>query len=178
MTGLWRRRTVATAAWVHNALTDSFLAAYRTYGGQPCTTVEADRFVAEQARVGALLGADPLPDTATGLTEWIAGHPDIAPSPGGVEAVAFLRHPPLPGAIRPAYGRLFRAAVATLPPRICTMFGLTAHRGGVQAGRIAVGALRWALGPSPDWQLALARSGAEPPPGVRFHKPLSALPQD
>jgi uncharacterized protein (DUF2236 family) len=152
----------ALAAWVHNALTDSFLTAYRTYGGQPCTAAEADRFVSEQVRVGALLDADPLPDTATALTAWIAGHPGIAASPGGAEAVAFLRRPPLPGAIRPAYGRLFRAAVATLPPRTCTILGLTAHRGEVLAGRLAVGALRWSLGPSPDWQLAVARTGAEP----------------
>ena len=166
----------ALAAWVHNALTDSFLTAYLTYGGQPCTTAEADRFVGEQVRVGALLGAEPLAETSAKLSAWIAEHPDIEASPGGAEAVAFLLHPPLPGMVSVAYGRLFRAAVATLPDRIRTILGLAAHRGGVRAGRLSVGALRWALGPSPDWQLALARTGAQPPPGVRFHKPLPTQP--
>jgi uncharacterized protein (DUF2236 family) len=165
----------ALSAWVHNALTDSFLAAFRTYGGQPCPEADADRFVAEQARVGALLGAEPLPVTAAALGDWIAGHPDVAASPAGDEAVAFLLRPPLQGAIRVAYGRLFRAAVATLPPRIRIILGIAAHRG-VQAGRLAVGALRRALGPSPDWQLALARTGARPPAGVRFHRAWPDLP--
>lgn len=162
----------ALSAWVHNALTDSFLAAYRTYGARPCTAADADRFVSEQARVGALLGAEPLPVTATALSRWIADHPDVAPSPGGAEAIAFMRQPPLPLAVRVAYDRLFRAAVAILPPRIAAVLGLATHRGGVQAGRLAAAALRWSLGPSPDWQLALARTGAQPPPGVAFHRPL------
>jgi hypothetical protein len=45
------------AAWVHNVLTDSFLATYQAYGPQHLTTAEADRFVSEQARIGALLDA-------------------------------------------------------------------------------------------------------------------------
>src|SRR5262249_7105359 len=77
----------ALAAWVHNSLTDSFLTAYRTYGAQPCPVADADRYVSEQTRVGALLGADPLPETAAALTGWIADHPDLAPSPGAREAV-------------------------------------------------------------------------------------------
>jgi len=131
----------------------------------PCAEADADRFVAEQARVGALLGAEPLPVAAATLSDWIARHPDAAASPAGDDAVAFLLRPPLHGAVRAAYGRLFRAAVATLPPRIRIILGIAAHRGGVQAGRLAVGALRHALGPSPEWQLALARTGARPPAG-------------
>ncbi len=167
----------ALSAWVHNALTDSFLTAYRAYGGQACTAADADRFVREQARVGALLDAEPLPETARALTEWIESHPDIAPSPGGAEAAAFLRHPPLPRIVSVAYGSLFRAAVATLPAHVRTILGLAAPRGGVQAGRVTVGALRWSLGSSPDWQLALARTGTAPPPGTTFHQPLPATPQ-
>jgi uncharacterized protein (DUF2236 family) len=164
------------SAWVHNSLTDSFLTAYRVYGARPCPEREASRFVAEQTRVGALLGASPLPGTAAALTAWVTGHPALAASPGAREAIAFLRRPPLPVAIRAAYGWLFRAAAATLPERIQDIVGVRARPGDVAAGRLAVAALRWSLGASPDWQLALARTGAPAPPGVVFRQPMPATP--
>ena len=43
------------------ALTDSFLAAYQAYGPDALTPDEADRFVGEQAQIGRLLDADPVP---------------------------------------------------------------------------------------------------------------------
>ena len=69
------------SAWVHNTLTDSFLTAYQVYGAQPCPPADADRYVLEQTRVGELLGAAPLPDTAAALSAWVASHPHLAPSP-------------------------------------------------------------------------------------------------
>jgi uncharacterized protein (DUF2236 family) len=160
------------SAWVHNSLTDSFLTAYRVYGARPCLEEDADRFVTEQARVGALLGAEPLPRTARELSAWITGHPELAASPGSREAIRFLRHPPLPPAVRAGYGLVFRAAVATLPGRIGDLLGVPTRRSDLAAGRVTVAALRWALGSSPDWQLALARTGAPPPDGARFRQPL------
>ena len=53
----------ALGAWVHNALTESFLTAYETFGPEPLAGGDDDRFVAEQAEVGALVNADPLPLT-------------------------------------------------------------------------------------------------------------------
>jgi uncharacterized protein (DUF2236 family) len=168
------------AAWVHNSLTDSFLAAYRAYGARPCPEADADRFVAEQRQTGALLGADPMPDTAAGLARWISAHPALGPSEAGREAVTFLRHPPLPAPVRAAYGALFRAAVATLPGRIADIAGVHDRAGDAALGRAATAALRWALGSSPDWQLALLRTGAAPPSGARFRQPLppAARPAD
>ena len=162
----------ALAAWVHNSLTDSFLTAYRIYGARPCPPADADRYVREQARVGELLGAGPLPDTAAALSAWMASHPALAPSSASAQAITFLRRPPLPPAIRAAYHVLLRAAVATLPSRIQQITGLPSRPGDLTAGRAAVTTLRWALGSSPDWQLALARTGATPPPQARFHQPL------
>jgi uncharacterized protein (DUF2236 family) len=161
----------ALSAWVHNSLTDSFLTAYRTYGARECTEADADRYVNEQTEVGALLGADPLPGTAGALSAWIIDHQDLAPSPGSAEAISFLRRPPLPPAIRAAYGCLFRAAVATLPVRISRIVGVRARPGDLGLGRSAVSALRWALGSSPDWRLALARTGAPVPAGAQFRSP-------
>jgi uncharacterized protein (DUF2236 family) len=167
----------ALAAWVHNTLADSFLAAYQAYGARPCPPADADRYAREQRRVGARLDADPLPETAGELAAWISGHPDLAPSAAGREAIAFLRRPPLPAALRAAYGVLFRAAAATLPARISEVTGVRARPGDRTLGVTAVTALRWSLGASPDWQLALTRTGAPLPAGVRFRQPMPVTPE-
>ena len=156
---------------MHNALTDSFLTAYQLFGPGPLTDDEADRFVAEQAEVGRLLGADPLPDSAPALAAWIRGHPDVAPSPGMTEAVGFLSDPPLSPGQRAGYRLMLAGAVATLDDRIRTVLGLRHRRGGVAACQLVVRALRWGLGSSPSWHLALVRTGA-PVPSGRFRQPL------
>jgi uncharacterized protein (DUF2236 family) len=159
------------AAWVHNALTDSFLAAYRHFGLRSLAQAEADTFVQEQTRVGALMGAAPLPDTEQSLSAWVDGLPELAPSPGMADAIGFLRSPPLPIAVKPAYRVLFEAAVTTLPPRILSILDLPIRPGARRAGLASIGFLRWALGSSPSWLLALDRVGAPIPDGL-FRQPL------
>ena len=159
------------AAWVHNALTDSFLVAFQEYGPRPLSGAEADQFVAEQTQVGRLLDASPLPDSADALARWIAEHPDLGTSPGMSEAIAFLRSPPLPLLVRPAYGVLYQAAAATLPVQLRETLGLSAVPGAKTIGRSTVQALRWSLGSSPSWHLALVRVGSEVPSGM-FRQPL------
>jgi uncharacterized protein (DUF2236 family) len=166
----------ALDAWVHNSLTDSFLTAYLTYGDGRQAPGDADRYVAEQTQVGQLLGAEPLPASAVELTAWIVEHPDLGPSPGSGQAVRFLRRPPLAPSVRAGYALLFRAAAATLPERIRQIIGVRSRPGDLQVGRAAVAGLRWALGASPDWQLALLRMGAPAPPGVRFPQPPRRVP--
>lgn len=155
------------AAWVHNSLTDSFLVAFREYGSRPLAAAEADRFVAEQARIGRLLDADPIPESAAELSRWVAEHPAVAPSPGMREAVAFLREPPLDPAVAFAYRVLASSAVVTIPPRIRRVLALKPRPGAHGVGRGAMLAMRWALGASPRWRVALERSGA-PIPEHRF----------
>lgn len=159
------------SAWVHNALTDSFLVAHRTYGGIRLDAADCDRFVAEQAKVGALLGAHPMPATAGELAHWIEAHPHLAPSPEMEDAVEFLVDPPLDPALKIGYKVILEAAVATLPPRLRSILELTPATGAIAGGRVAIAALRWALGYSPSWRLALVRSGAEVP-AARFRRPL------
>ncbi len=159
------------AAWVHNTLTDSFLVAHQAFGAEPLTSEEADRFVAEQTRLGALLGAAPLPEDAASLGAWVAEHPEVEPSPGMTEAVGFLCDPPLGRGPRQGYRILLEAAVATIPARIRRVLGRPRRRGAVAVGRVAVAGLRWALGYSPSWHLALVRVGAPVPEG-RFRAPL------
>jgi uncharacterized protein (DUF2236 family) len=159
------------AAWVHNVLTDSFLTAYQTYGPQRLTKIDADRFVAEQAGIGALLDASPLPVTADELSQWIAQNPALAGSTAQANALRFLQSPPLPISVKPGYRLLFNAAVPTIQPAVRTLIGLKPAPGSERAGRATVRALRWALGSSPSWHLALVRSGAPVPPGL-FRQPL------
>jgi uncharacterized protein (DUF2236 family) len=161
------------AAWVHNALTDSFLVAYQVFGPKPIDTAEADRFVAEQTRVGELLDAAPLPETAAGLAAWIGDHPEAGRSPGMAEAMEFLRRPPLPLKVRIPYRLMFAAAAATMPPRLRRILGVRKWPGAILVGKAMIGFLRWALGSSPSWHVALLRVDAPVPEGI-FRQPVRA----
>lgn len=154
------------AAWVHNALTDSFLTTNQVYSEHPLTVVEADRFVEEQTRIGALLGAEPMPGTRAELTAWVAEHPDIGPSPEMEKVVDFLTDPPLSPGIKTGYAVMLEAAVVTLPERLRKILGLRTKPGSETMGRAGVRSLRWALGYSPSWALALKRSGRDLPDGL------------
>jgi len=164
--------TPELAAWVHNVLTDSFLAAYQTFGPSPLTPAEADQFVAEQTRIGALLNASPLPSGADELARWIVDHPALASTRHQADAVEFLRDPPLPLPARVGYRLLLHAAAATIPPAVRDIIGVTEARGAKQIGNASVRTLRWALGSSPSWHLALVRTGTPVPTG-RFRQPLA-----
>ena len=163
--------TPALAAWVHNALTDSFLQAFQSFGPRKLPSQEADTFVAEQTAIGGLLGADPMPDTADALAHWIADHPDVGPSPGLVAAVDFVRNPPLPWHVRIPYRLMFVAAAATVPPRLRRILGVRRVPGAIVIGRLMIRALRWALGSSPSWHVSLVRVGSPVPDGL-FRQPL------
>jgi uncharacterized protein (DUF2236 family) len=159
------------SAWVHNALTDSFLVANQTFGATILNREECDRFVLEQRRVGALLGADPMPGTARELHVWVAEHPDIAPSQAMIDAVEFLERPPLSPGVLTSYKVLKNAAIATIPVRVRRVLGLDAKRGAIETGRLAIRTLRWAMGSSPSWEVALVRTGTDIPSGL-FRQPL------
>ena len=161
------------AAWVHNVLTDSFLAAYQAYGASKLTPEDADRFVEEQTRIGALLGASPMPTTAAELAAWVSEHPALARSQAEHNAIKFLRRPPLSIPVQFGYQPLLQAAVATVPERIREIIGMKPSPVSACIGGSAVTALRWALGYSPAWHVALVRSGAPIPPGL-FRRPLRA----
>jgi uncharacterized protein (DUF2236 family) len=158
------------AAWVHNALIDSFLTAYQAFGPEPLTAAEEDIYVAEQSQLGALMGAEPLPKTATELRKWLVEHPAVAYSPAGAEAIAFLAQAPLKQPVHSAYRLLYQAAVATIPGALRETVGVTPRRGSRTGGQILVRVLRAALGASPAWAAALDRCGVARPDGVRFRE--------
>lgn len=161
----------ALSAWVHNVLTDSFLAAYQAYGPRSLVPEEADRFVSEQAAIGRMLDSDPVPVDARSLHAWVESHPDLGPSPGMLSVVEFLGNPPLDRLQKVGYRLLHAGAVAIMPPRIRRILALEAAPGARASARAAVTFLRWALGSSPSWRLALMRTGTEVPAGL-FREPL------
>lgn len=162
------------AAWVHNVLTDSFLAAYQAFGPQPLSAADADRFVAEQTRIGELLGAAPLPDNAADLANWIAQHPDREATAAQHSAISFLRKPPLSPVVKLSYRILFDAALSTIPADMRSQLGVDSPPLANKVGKRSIGALRWALGASPAWQVALIRCG-EPIPKGLFRQPIPGL---
>jgi len=159
------------AAWVHNVLADSFLAGYEAYGAHPLTDEDADRYVMEQARLGTLVKATELPETRAELSRWISSHPDIGPSPGMEQTVAFLRNPPLPRSVLPVYQLLFHAAAATVPSPLAQILGVRRYVWARPTGDALTRGLRWSLGASPSWRLALERTRGELPPDVKFLRP-------
>ena len=102
-----------------------------------------------------------LPKTAKELKAWIATHPDIAGSEAMREAIEFLKDPPLGRAELLGYRVLQRAAATTVEPPLRKTLGLKASSLNLQAGKVLVRSLRWALRFSPSWKAALLRSGAE-----------------
>lgn len=143
-------------AWVSLALTSSFLATDRAFAPRPVGAADADVFVAEQSRAGALL--DPRVDLAAlasdhdALTELRAGtlalpmiddgtlptnvaeltaglaafRPELAVANQGRQALRFLAWPPVPPTIRAAYLPMFTGAAATLEPWQRRLLGLPA----------------------------------------------------
>lgn len=162
------------AAWVHNVLVDSFLSAFEVFGPGELARERADAFAEEQTRLGAMLHVRDLPSTADGLADWVASHPELGTSPGMEAVTAFLRNPPLPLGAKQGYRVLYHAAAATVPERIAVILGIRQYPGAIAAGRGLISTLRWSMGSSPSWWLALKRVDAPLPSGVHFRRPPPA----
>ena len=82
-----------------------------------------------------------------------------------------MTDPPLSAGQKVGYRTLMAAAIETMPDRIVELLELPRYpAGGVVGGR-ALGVLRWALGSSPSWHVALIRSGAPIPTGLFKQRP-------
>jgi uncharacterized protein (DUF2236 family) len=147
--------------WVSIALTSSFLAADRCWSPHPVTGADADAFVDQQSRIGALLDprvdlrgllADPvaqaelrdgrlplpmiddglLPTSVVALDAVLASFAaELGVNHQGREALRFLRRPPIPWAARGAYRVLLAGAIGSLSP---------AHRAALELDRSRAGA--------------------------------------
>jgi len=160
-------------AWVHLAFTDSFLACHTIWGG--VIPGGADAYVREWATAGELVGVESPPRSEQQLREQLAAFSDdgILKSDERVaEAVRFIRHPPLPKPMLPAYRVLFAGAVASLPEDYRRMLGLRRSRlPVVWATARVLGAVHSLLGrrsPSEDAaraRIARIRKGGAADPG-------------
>ena len=103
--------------WVHVAEVDSFLYAYQRYGAHPLDQAGRDGYVTDTAKVAAALGViDPPTTEAQIRAELTAYRPELGGTREARDAARFmLLQPPLPLAVRPPYGLLAAAAVASLP---------------------------------------------------------------
>ena len=105
--------------WVHVTEVDSFLAAHQRYATGPTLTPEdADRYLAEMARIPVALGADPaeVPRSVDELCAFLDGiRPELRYGAQARSAVRFLVVPPLPLVTRGPYGVVAAAALGLLP---------------------------------------------------------------
>lgn len=104
-------------AWVHAAEADSFLSAYRHYGGGRLTPDEVDLYLAQTARVAAGLGVLDPPRTAGELRAVLQAYrPELVASPAARDVARFLLlSPPVGWPDRIGYAALAAGAVALLP---------------------------------------------------------------
>jgi uncharacterized protein (DUF2236 family) len=102
--------------WVHHTLVDSFLRAYQRYGAGSLDAADADRYVAEQAVLADLFGAEPAARSVAELRAWFAHErPELRATPEARAAIRFLLAPPLPLAVRGPYAVVASAAITMLP---------------------------------------------------------------
>jgi uncharacterized protein (DUF2236 family) len=110
-------------SWVHVAFTEAFLGAHELWGG--AIPGGGDRYVAEWARSGTLMGVAHPPTTVAELRAQLAAFTrEAKPDERVAEAVRFLRRPPLPKELRFAYRLLFAGATASLPRSYRRLLGL------------------------------------------------------
>jgi uncharacterized protein (DUF2236 family) len=150
--------------WVHVALADSMLAAYRALGDRE---VDGDAYVADQARVAREFGIPDPPADEAALARTIDGfRPELRVGRQTRDVTAFLLLPPLPIALQPAYQVLAGTAVDLLPPWARRDLGVWRRpaplRGVNRAATSALlGGLRRAVGPvGPAERAARARLGS------------------
>ena len=138
--------------WVHIAEVDSFLLAYQRYGAAPLDQDGRDAYVEDTAHTAVALGVPDPPRTEAELAERIASYRgELRGTEAAREAARFLLlTPPLPVLARVPYGVLAATSVSMLPAWARMPLRLpylpplesTAIR---LAGRVLVGAIRWAL---------------------------------
>lgn len=141
--------------WVHLAEIDSFLRAHDRYGADPLDPAGRDEYVRQTAFVARGLGAVDVPETVDELDAALASYrPELRGTAAARRTARFiLLTPPIPVALRPAYGLLSSVAVSMMPwwtrfPLRLPFLPVT-EATAVRAGGIAMtSTIRWALGPA------------------------------
>lgn len=112
--------------WVHATAVDSFLTAYRRYGGW-LSGSDADRYVTEQVIAAELVGIDPsdAPRSTGELAEYLAAYPGLRLTKGAQDGMKMiLFDPPIPAWLRPAWLGIAASIVSILPPKVRALYHL------------------------------------------------------
>ena len=155
-------------AWVHTSIPWMIMRAYERYH-RPLSPDERDRYLAEQAIIGRMAGAAPVPTSTAELDEFVeAMRPALGVNEQTLEFYDFLMSSPLapkvPAAADRAIHLLLVHSGMTLAPawaRELTGFtqpSLVRHAVLDPYLRLDAGLLRWAIGTPPYAALARART--------------------
>jgi uncharacterized protein (DUF2236 family) len=110
-------------SWVHVAFADSFLSCHETWGR--AIPGGADRYVEEWARTGELMGvANPPRSEAELRSQLTAFGPQLRSDQLVLDAVRFIRKPPLGSTTAFGYRVIFAGAVSTIPRQYRRMLGV------------------------------------------------------
>ena len=102
--------------WIHAVEVESFVIAYRTYAG--CLSrADADRYVAEMARVAELVELPPAmaPRSMGQINDYLRSVTGLAVTPAARDGLRTVLAPPMPTVVRPLWVVPATAAVAILP---------------------------------------------------------------
>lgn len=125
VTGLpYRADDPALLLWVHAVEVQSFLTAYRRFGGW-LSDDDADRYVAEMVRSAELIGlhAEDVPADLASLDGYIAAH-DLRITDAARDGMRLVLNPPMPLPLKPLWALPATAAVSILPRAVRRLYGL------------------------------------------------------
>lgn len=140
-------------AWVHVTEITSFLDAWVRYGEPGMSRADQDTYIAEMARIGRELGADPVPTDRAGADALIQSMREELKADARTREVADLvMRQRIGGAAERASAALVMAAGADLlPPWARRMHGLPAASAATQAGVYALAkGMSWVYQGSPN----------------------------
>lgn len=138
-------------AWVHVAEATSFLAGWMRYGEPAMSGADQDRYFAEIAIIGELLGADPVPKSRAEAEKIVADFlPELKADERSREVLHLLLHQRAPSlALVPFQAMTMNAAVELLPDWARRMHGLatpTLTKPAIRLGTRGIAeTVRWAL---------------------------------
>ncbi len=150
-------------AWVHVTECWSFLNGWIRYGEPGMSMADQDRYFAEMAEVGAMMGADPLPRTrmeARRLIDRMRPHLRVDDRTREVARLV-LSQPPSSRAVAPIQSMTLQAGVELLPIWARRMHGLRSpalSRPLIRAGTMS-------LAQTLRWSFAGVRAADTPVPG-------------
>jgi uncharacterized protein (DUF2236 family) len=104
--------------WVHMAMVDSFLTAYRRYGSSRLSAADQNAYLREQAFVGEKLGTGPTPQTVDDLKTYFRELRDagvLKATPEAKDTVKWLLSVRVDTATRAPYAVIAAAALGSLP---------------------------------------------------------------